>query len=143
MRYLEEEDDWMRRFRKVFSYKVLLILIFSILVFSRYLDLPFAMVIVFGESMSPTLNIGDMVFLVKSEYSVGDIVLWCSGFTCILHRVISINDETVVTKGDANDIPDVPVPKEMIKYKAILHIPWYLWIPILALIVFLIYRYEG
>ena len=113
------------------------------MVFSRYLDLPFAMVIVFGESMKPTLNMGDMVFMYKSDFKVGDIVLWCSGNSCILHRVVKIVDDTVITQGDANNIPDPPIPKEAVKYKYLFFIPSYLWIPILGIIILLIYKYEG
>jgi signal peptidase I len=51
----------------------------------------------------------------KSDIKIGDIIVYQNrkGFT--IHRVIKINDETVTTKGDANNISDAPV-----KYKEII-----------------------
>ena len=67
-------------------------------------------------SMWPALKKGDMV-LIKGiagpeEINEGDIIVYENpkGFT--IHRVIRINEDTVVTKGDANNVADSPVKYE-------------------------------
>ncbi len=127
--------------KRYYSYlRYLFIIAIAFLIFSRYFDLPISMVILFGSSMAPAINIGDVAILAKGEFNEGDVVLWCSNvFNCILHRVISISGDSVITKGDANKIPDPPIPREMVKYRAILIVPSYVWIPLLIIIIYLLY----
>ncbi len=69
-------------------------------------------------SMWPALKKGDMVLIKgiegKGEIKEGDIIVYENqkGFT--IHRVIKINEDTVVTKGDANNVSDSPVKYEKI-----------------------------
>jgi signal peptidase len=64
-------------------------------------------------SMWPTLKEGDLVFIKginsKEEIKEGDIVVYQNpkGFT--IHRVIQLNENTLITKGDANNVNDSPV----------------------------------
>jgi signal peptidase len=64
-------------------------------------------------SMWPDLKQGDIVFIKgisdKSEVALGEIVVYENekGFT--IHRVVKLNDETLVTKGDANNMEDQPI----------------------------------
>ena len=62
-------------------------------------------------SMWPSLHTGDLVLkkVPKEELSLGDIVVWenSQGFT--IHRIVKLNADTLVTKGDANFTEDVPV----------------------------------
>lgn len=64
-------------------------------------------------SMWPSLKRGDLILIKgidgKEEIKVGDIVVYKNpkGFT--IHRVIEMNEETFVTKGDANNVNDNPV----------------------------------
>src|SRR3989344_4022460 len=64
-------------------------------------------------SMWPVLHTGDIVLIRKTpkeEIKVGDIVVWQNekGFT--IHRVAKLNEDTLVTKGDANFTEDPAVP---------------------------------
>ena len=64
-------------------------------------------------SMWPVLKEGDLVFIekvAKEELAIGDIVVWVNpkGFT--IHRVVKLNEDTLVTRGDANFKDDPPVP---------------------------------
>ena len=128
-----------KKWRNYFKY--VFIVVFAFLVLSRYIDFPMGIVILFGTSMKPSMNPGDMAILVKGEYSEGDVVLWCTNmFNCVLHRVISLSDGNVVTKGDANSVPDPPIPRSLVKYKVLVNIPFYIWIPGVGLIIYLLYR---
>lgn len=65
--------------------------------------------------MWPTLKAGDLILIegVKKEnLKIGDIVVYQNmeqgkGFT--VHRVIKINDQNFITRGDANAVSDKPV----------------------------------
>lgn len=124
------------------SYIIIGILAFLIL--GRYVGSPISIVIVSGTSMRPTLDIGDLAFLIKDrDLDKGDIVLWCrDNLNCILHRVYQINSTYVSTKGDANEIPDPPIPIEKIEYKALFTLPSYIWIPFIIIALYLIVKYE-
>ena len=60
----------------------------------------------------PVLNEGDLVFIEgvkRADIKTGDIVVWRNpqGFT--IHRVVRLDTDTLVTKGDANFTEDKPV----------------------------------
>ena len=64
-------------------------------------------------SMWPSLKKGDLVVIKgvqsKDEIKIGDIVVYINpkGFT--IHRVIELKADTLITKGDANNVNDVPI----------------------------------
>ncbi|MCK5085111.1 signal peptidase I [Candidatus Parcubacteria bacterium] len=69
-------------------------------------------------SMWPALKKGDLVFIEyvdKSSLAVGDIVVYENlltssgqvGFT--IHRITELNNDTLKTRGDANNISDLPI----------------------------------
>ena len=65
-----------------------------------------------SSSMWPELKKGDLVFIEyvdKNSLAIGDIVVYKNekGFT--IHRIVELNEDTLKTKGDANNISDVPV----------------------------------
>ena len=79
---------------------------------SWYLVTPYPMAAITSGSMWPALRQGDLVLIEgvkKEDLQVGDIVVWQNpqGFT--IHRIVKLNQDTVVTKGDANFTSDVPV----------------------------------
>lgn len=55
----------------------------------------------------------------KNEIKNGDIIVYKNyqGFT--IHRVMAINDDTLVTKGDANNIFDLPINVNEVVGKAL------------------------
>lgn len=82
--------------------------------------------------MVPTIHPGDMVIVYGGEAQVGDIVVWCtSPLYCVVHRLVDVRDGLIVTKGDANPLPDNPVPVSRLKGRVVAIIPWYVWIPLL------------
>ncbi len=57
-------------------------------------------------SMSPTLKVGDLVYVTSGDPKVGDIVVLTVDGTLIAHRIIARENGRLVTKGDANGSPD-------------------------------------
>lgn len=69
---------------------------------------------VISGSMSPAINMGDVVVIGKanvSELKIGDVITFGEGKTFTTHRVINITPEGFVTKGDANKAPDMGIAK--------------------------------
>ena len=112
----------------------LVVVLLILFVVSKYMYLPVAFFVVGGSSMKPTLNMGDIIIGLRESFSEGDIVVWCTtSFSCVAHRVISVNENYVVTKGDNNPLHDLPIPKSFVKYKVIGSIPLTVWFPLLIL----------
>ena len=80
--------------------------------------------VVLSGSMEPALSVGDLLIVAEKEsYEVNDIVVYQSGSLPVVHRVMEIDQETVTTKGDANNANDDPFPVTAIKGKVILAVP--------------------
>lgn len=91
------------------------------------LPMPFGLgvSVVYSGSMEPTFSPGDLVFVRPSDfYAVDDIVVFQKHEKAVMHRLISINGNTVITKGDANNVEDEPISLNNIKGKVVLTIPW-------------------
>ena len=70
---------------------------------------------VISGSMQPALQIGDVIIVKKStNYAERDIITYSNGLTTITHRIIAINNDKVITKGDSNEVDDKPINKEQI-----------------------------
>lgn len=67
-------------------------------------------------SMWPELKKGDLILIKgiesKEDINIGDIIVYTNvkGFT--IHRVIEMNADSLVTKGDANNVKDAPIKYE-------------------------------
>ena len=81
---------------------------------------------IISPSMEPKIKQYDVVLVVKSKrLKVGDVITYYSkeSFyknTPITHRIVSITDENIVTKGDANNTMDEPITKDNIIGKVVL-----------------------
>ena len=81
--------------------------------------------VVLSGSMEPELSVGDLLLLREQEsYTEGDIIVYQSGAMSVVHRILSLRGETVITKGDANNVADEPFHCDAVKGKVILAIPW-------------------
>ena len=110
---------------------------------ARLYDGPVALVVVAGRSMEPSLRLGDVALAVKGGYRPGDVVVWCTGpFSCVVHRLIAVEDSIAITKGDANPAPDPPVPLRLVRYKVVAVIPREaVWGPLAAYLGYEAYRW--
>lgn len=90
------------------------------------LPMPFGcgVAVVLSGSMEPTIHIDDLIIVTEQEdYKENDIVAYQSGSMVVVHRIIEVEPDTVITQGDANNAPDAPIRKEMIKGKVVYWIP--------------------
>jgi len=76
--------------------------------------------VVMSGSMEPHLSVNDLIVVKEcKEYSVGDWVVFQQRSMLIVHEIKSIDGDTVVTQGTANDAPDEPMNISAIKGKVI------------------------
>jgi signal peptidase len=105
-----------------------------ILVWSSTGLLGFRTTIIASGSMTPTLNVGDVGFLISvpsSTLKVGDIIQYNTADAPVMHRVINIYTEGgtlwLITKGDSNNAPDSPVNEGQVMGKLVFTIPQIGW----------------
>jgi signal peptidase len=81
--------------------------------------------VVLSGSMEPTLSVNDLVIVRAAEsYAEGDVVVDQSGSSLVIHRIVRVEDEYVVTKGDANNTEDDPVSLSAVKGRMAFAIPF-------------------
>ncbi len=73
---------------------------------------------VVSGSMADTINIGDIVVIKiendKNSINVNDIIVFKQDEYIITHRVINIDGDTILTKGDANNTEDKTIERNQI-----------------------------
>lgn len=75
-------------------------------------------------SMSPTLEIGDVIIVkIDEDVEVNDIIVYCENDNFITHRLIQMNEEEIIAKGDANNSKDKPIENKDILGKVIKVLP--------------------
>ncbi len=97
--------------KKTFRWLSYLIILFVLAYFVPFVLIIFNIkpLIVLSGSMSPTFNKGDIVYYnktVTSEIKIKDIIAFKTGESIVSHRVVGIENECFITKGDANDVAD-------------------------------------
>ncbi len=71
-------------------------------------------------SMQPYLNINDIILVKKQKkYQVNDVVTYVNNNEYITHRIVSIKNDEIILKGDANNIEDKPIKNDSIIGKVI------------------------
>lgn len=110
----------------------------------------YAILVVLTDSMEPTIE-GSELILIKEEstYQAGDIVTYRDEDNLLItHRIVEIETDTFVAKGDGNEGTDEKMALEKIEGKVIFHskilgmfILYYLKFLIVAYIVFLLIVY--
>jgi len=128
-------------FKKLFGILkiVILVVLILLLVFNLFIiaaqvilkdDMPkvfgYARVIVVSGSMSPAVEIGDMLIIREADkYITDDIITFRSGESYVTHRIIGFDEDgRAITKGDFNNVRDAsPVSFKDIEGKYVLRIP--------------------
>lgn len=81
--------------------------------------------VVLSGSMEPTLSVNDLVIVHEQDsYELNDIVVYQDGNMLVIHEIISMNGDEIITKGEANNVADEPISASAIKGKAMFHIPF-------------------
>lgn len=64
---------------------------------------------VLSGSMYPTLNPGDAIITTKNIKNLRpkDIITYYEGDELVTHRILKINGSSIITEGDANNVPDL------------------------------------
>lgn len=71
-------------------------------------------------SMEPAISKNDIIITKKSNsYEINDVITFAKDKNYITHRILSKNNDTYITKGDANNTADNPVTNEVIIGKVI------------------------
>ena len=85
----------------------------------------FGSAVVLSGSMEPTLQVDDLILVrEKAEYEVDDIVVFQDGHSLTVHRLIALDGDRIITKGDANNIADDPITPDRIIGAVYLRIPF-------------------
>lgn len=80
--------------------------------------------VVLSGSMEPELSRGDLIIVREAgEYDVNDVVVYQQDGILIVHRIIKVSDEEIITKGDANPVADQPISAEAIRGKVVMTVP--------------------
>lgn len=111
----------------------IILTIFLIIQFiGRLIPLPIHIIIYIGYSMQSTINYGDILICISKDivrYKVGDIVVYYNGYMYyVAHRILEIQGNQILMKGDNAVNIDPPVTDNYIKYKVVMIIPYYNWI---------------
>jgi len=117
---------------RTFFSAILLFIIFVMLVLlsSKYIfkdRIPnffgYSILRVVSGSMEPEINIGDYVVIKKTDnYKVGEIITFTDqNNTIVTHRIVKINNDTITTKGDANNTEDGIINISSVHGKVIKH----------------------
>ncbi len=81
--------------------------------------------VVLSGSMEPEFSKGDLIIVEDTaEFDLNDIVVFESGNSLVVHRIVGIGGEEVVTKGDANNVADEPITRGDVLGKVLFHIPF-------------------
>lgn len=80
--------------------------------------------VVLSGSMEPTLSTGDLIFIKERDsYKENEVIVFQDGNIAVVHRIISIDGDYVITQGDANNTPDDPILMGQIKGEVVGSIP--------------------
>lgn len=80
--------------------------------------------VVLSGSMEPELSVDDVIIVMaRSEYEVGDNVVYQDGRSLVVHKIVEKDGDTVITQGAANNTPDEPIDASAIKGKVVFVIP--------------------
>lgn len=115
------------------------------LVYVLKTDYPMASIT--SASMWPTLKKGDLVLIKgiedKNNIELNDIVVYRNEKGFSIHRVVKLNENTLITKGDANNVNDSPVEYNQIIGKILNFRNKPLRIPFLGMVSVLTQKYRA
>ena len=90
----------------------ILLVIINILSYFNISFFGFRIFKIASGSMEPYLKVNDIIIIKKSNnYKVNDIITYKVDKEYITHRIVEIDDEKIITKGDFNNTEDKPIKK--------------------------------
>ena len=126
-----------------FTILVVFVIIFNLLSIFNLSFFGYRVFKVGSGSMRPYLNVGDVIIVKKEKkYNVNDIITYSlSKKDYVTHRIIFMDSEKIVTKGDNNNVNDKPINYDNVVGKVAYRlriIPLFLSNPIMWILLFLI-----
>lgn len=98
-----------------------------------------------STSMVPTLKANDFILVKENEsFKENDIITFKFDNKYLTHRIVKIDDEKIITKGDAIDFENDPITKDMVvgkmiyKFVVLTFINYFLFKPIFWIIILLV-----
>ena len=71
-------------------------------------------------SMAPTIEKGDIVIIkIGDEIRENDIITYKKNNVLITHRIMNIDGDTIIAKGDYNNTEDEPITKSQVIGKSV------------------------
>ncbi len=128
-RKLYEKEENIKKFLKNLMIILLILLLLYVIISKFYYNEQIVKIggigslIVITDSMKPTINSKEMIIIrEQSEYSKNDIITYKDFFgRLITHRIVDIDGDNVITKGDNNNAKDDVIKKSNIQGKVIFH----------------------
>ena len=72
-------------------------------------------------SMEDGIHVGDYILILKNtNYKVGDVVTYVIDDYYVTHRIVREDGQKIITKGDANNVEDEEITKDIIVGKVII-----------------------
>ena len=104
-----------------FTILTLVIVLLSIFSYTHTSLFGFRVYKVMTGSMEPNIHISDIILVKENDnYKESDIVTYKdSSNEYVTHRIVSVSDDIIVTKGDANNAEDSPIKEKDIIGKVI------------------------
>ena len=93
---------------------------------SIYNLIKFKSYVIVSNSMQPTIDPGDVIFIKKTnvnDLEVGDVVTFQKEGFIATHRIIEIQEDKIITQGDNNNLKDDPLDKSSIIGQYMFRIP--------------------
>ena len=129
----------MKKTSKIIGYilNILIVLVSIVIIFAIYyfvqvkiLNKPYANIFgytyfeVATGSMEPTIDVGDIIVVkITNDVNVNDIIVCKDNKSFVTHRLLNIQEDKFITKGDANNTEDEPMDKANLIGKVIKIIP--------------------
>lgn len=109
----------------IFLVTILIVVIYSKFILNEYPIKLFgnALLIVTTGSMEPTIKSGELIVIKEQKkYEIGDIVTYKDneGFL-ITHRIIQKDNQSIITKGDSNNLNDEKILLKNVEGRVIYH----------------------
>ena len=96
---------------------IILLVIYALLRFTNKVDI----YKVETGSMETNIHPGDYIMILKNtDYKENDVVTYEVDGHHVTHRIVKVDGEKITTKGDANNVEDEEITKDMILGKVIM-----------------------
>ena len=110
----------------------ILVIITALFLYSKYISkdrMPnvfgYSILKIVSGSMEPTYSVNDYILIKKqTDYNLNDVVTYVDKYgNFVTHRIVKINRNKIITKGDANNTVDESFDKSKVQGKVMCKLP--------------------